>query len=298
MHARPRAKVNLTLAVGPRGRDGYHPLESVFLRVGLSDELTVALGNGVGSDVLTVSGLAGCEVDGNLVLRAFAAVRAVLGQDLPPLVALLDKRIPIAAGLGGGSADAASAVDCALQMWGVGLSPTLFAEGALLLGADVPFFMSNVTAARVTGRGENIEPAEVRGDPGILLVTPPIYMSTPAVFDRFDDLGQPSPADARPVLELDLLADIAADLRDANELWPAAASLAPLLGAIRQELERQTARPWLMSGSGSTLFALYDTPMAAVSDGRKVMASESEALGGALVNAVDLIGPDPLWRYP
>ena len=81
MHARPRAKVNLSLSVGARGRDGYHPLKSVFLRVGLSDELTVAFGDDDGDDVLTVTGLPGCEIDGNLVLRAFGAVRRTLGQE-------------------------------------------------------------------------------------------------------------------------------------------------------------------------------------------------------------------------
>src|SRR4051812_18036928 len=103
MHARPRAKVNLSLKVGHRGRDGYHPLESTFLRIGLADELIVALGDIDGGDTLTVSGLSGADADGNIVLRALAAVRRVLSQDLPPLAAHLDKRIPIAAGLGGGS---------------------------------------------------------------------------------------------------------------------------------------------------------------------------------------------------
>src|SRR4051794_35339028 len=120
MHVRPRAKVNLSLKVGERGRDGYHPLDSTFLRIGLADELTVAFGDGEARDVLTVTGLPGADADGNIVLRAFAAVRRALGQDLPSLVAHLDKRIPVAAGLAGGSADAASAVEGALQMWGVG----------------------------------------------------------------------------------------------------------------------------------------------------------------------------------
>jgi 4-diphosphocytidyl-2-C-methyl-D-erythritol kinase len=278
VHARPRAKVNLSLKVGERGRDGYHPLESVFLRIGLADELLVAFGNSEGKDVLTVSGLPGAAVDGNIVLRAFAAVRAALGQDLPPLVAHLDKRIPVAAGLGGGSADAASAMDCALQMWGVGLSAQLRDEIALELGADVPFFACNVGAARVTGRGENVEPIAVPGDTGVLLATPPIAMSTAAVFARFDELGALSDTD--------------------NDLWPAAVSLAPELADLRSELERLTGRPWQMSGSGSTLFAVYDSVSEAAASGRSVVASESEALGGVLFNAVDLVGPDPMWRYP
>ena len=148
MHARPRAKVNLTLRVGARGHDGYHPLESVFLRIGLADELTVAFGNGLGADVLTVSGLLGADVADNIVLRAFDTARRALGQELPPLVAHLDKRVPVAGGLGGGSADAASAVDCALQMWGAALSPALLADVALELGADVPFCAAAASRSR------------------------------------------------------------------------------------------------------------------------------------------------------
>ncbi len=188
MHARPRAKVNLSLSVGPLGRDGYHPLKSVFLRIGLADDLTVAFGNDEGADVLTVSGLPGADSDGNLVLSAFRATRHALGLNLPPLVAHLDKRIPVGAGLGGGSADAAAAVDCALQMWGAGLSPAARDEVALELGADVPFFAHNVDAALVSGRGETIEPQPPPAGIGLVLVTPPIHMSTAAVFARFDEL--------------------------------------------------------------------------------------------------------------
>jgi 4-diphosphocytidyl-2-C-methyl-D-erythritol kinase len=280
VHARPRAKVNLTLSVGERGSDGYHAISSTFLRIGLADELTVGSGNNDGGDVLTVSGLSGADVGGNLVLRAFAATRVTLGVEMPPLVAHLDKRIPVGGGLGGGSADAASAVDCALQMWGAGLSPERRAQVALELGADVPFFVSNVGAALVSGRGENVVPQPV--DPaigGVLLVTPPIAMSTAAVFARFDELG-------------------GATGDDPNDLWPAAVSVAPALGDIREEVESRSNRPWLMSGSGSTLFAVFESVAAAASVGRTLVASESEVLGGALFNAVDLVGPDPMWRYP
>ena len=298
MHARPRAKVNLTLSVGPRGRDGYHPLTSAFLRIGLADDLTVAFGDNEGGDVLTVSGLPGCEVDGNLVLRAFAAVRNVMGQDLPQLVAHLNKRIPIAAGLGGGSADAATAVDCALQMWGVGLAPDVLDRVALELGADVPFFANNLDAAVVSGRGEKLEPLTIEGHPGLLLVTPRIAMSTAAVFAEFDRI-KAKPERRRPQMpDFAYLAEQSASLRDANDLWPAALALAPELGSVRGELENLTDRPWLMSGSGSTLFAIYESGTEALASGRSVVAAESDVLGGALFNAVDLVGPDPLWRYP
>src|SRR4051794_12502372 len=224
MHARPRAKVNLTLSVGPRGRDGYHPLSSTFLRIGLADELTVAFGSGEGSDVLTVSGLPGCQADGNLVLTAFRAARAALGLEMPALVAHLGKRIPIGGGLGGGSADAAAAVDAALHMWGAGIAPQLLATTALELGADVPFFSANVVAAQVSGRGETVEALNVAASPGLLLFTPPLAISTMAVYDRFDELDAPSARDT-PVVDFGHLAEQSELLRDANDLWPAAASL-------------------------------------------------------------------------
>jgi 4-diphosphocytidyl-2-C-methyl-D-erythritol kinase len=299
MHARPRAKVNLTLSVGPRGRDGYHPIASLVLRVGLADELTVAFAPEGGADVLTVTGLPGSPVRGNLVVRAFSAGRAALGVPLPPLVAHLDKRIPVGGGLGGGSADAASALDCALQMWGVGLSRERLNVVAADLGSDVPFFASGATLAWVTGRGESVErlpPPD--GQPGILLVTPAFSLSTAEVFARFDELSQaPRELPASPPDGPDLAA-AAERLRDANDLWPAASSVAPQLGTLRDALEARTGQPWLLSGSGSTLFALYASATAATEAGRSIAAAELDELRGATINAVDLVGPDSLWRYP
>jgi 4-diphosphocytidyl-2-C-methyl-D-erythritol kinase len=295
MHANPRAKINLTLSVGPRGDDGYHPIESLILRVGLSDELVVAFTDH-GPDTLTVTGLPGCPVEGNLVLRAFGAVRRRVGHDLPPLAAHLDKRVPMAAGLGGGSSDAAAAIEAAEVMWGVGIAPHIRAEIELELGADVPFFARGGDAARVTGRGEKVERVSLpTNDVGVLLITPPFGLSTAQVFTRFDELDPPpskSPVDLAAALS------DPASLRDANDLWPAAASLEPRLAQTRDELERLTRGPWMMSGSGSTLFALYASPAEAVESGRRLVSAESEALGGAIINAVDPTGPEPLWRYP
>jgi 4-diphosphocytidyl-2-C-methyl-D-erythritol kinase len=308
MHASPRAKVNLTLSVAPRRADGYHPLRSVFLRVGLADELVVGPAPGQGGDLLTVGGLPGCPVEGNIVLRAFAAARRELGHHLPGLVTHLDKRIPLGAGLGGGSSDGASAVDAALAVWGAGLAPAALAELALELGADVPFFAHGGPVALIGGRGEQVDrlPA-IGGEMGMLLVTPPFSLSTAQVFARFDELGG-SMASAsvcddlagalRGGLSGDELVAWAARLRDANDLWPAAASLAPQLATLRDTLETLTSQPWLLSGSGSTLFALYPSPAAAAEAGRTVVSAASDSVAGAIINAVDLIGPDPTWRFP
>ena len=308
MHASPRAKINLTLSVGPRGDDGYHSLSSVFLRVGLADDLTVAPAPGPGGDVLTLAGLPGAPVDGNLVLRAFALTRRALGHDLPGLVAHLEKRIPMAAGLGGGSADAAAAVDGALIVWGAGLALDVRAEIDLDLGADVPFFARGGEVALVRGRGEQVERLALpTGELGLLLVTPPIALSTAQVFARFDELGIATASESvtrdlaralRDGTSSETVVAWAARLRDANDLWAAAASLAPGLAALHEHLEAETGRPWLLSGSGSTLFALYPSPAEAAVEGRLLVSAESELLEGAMINAVDLVGPDPAWRFP
>ena len=307
MHANPRAKVNLTLTVGPRGEDGYHPLSSVFLRVGLSDELVVAFAES-GHDTLTVTGLASGPIDGNLALRALGAVRQRLGHEMPPLVVHLEKRIPMGGGLGGGSSDGAAAIEAAEVMWGVGIAPSIRAEIEVELGADVPFFARGGEVALIKGRGEQVERlAPLRGELGVLLVTPPIALSTAQVFTRFDELG-PATKSESVTSELaysigagmnsESLVAWAAHLRDANDLWVAAASLAPGLAALREQLEAETGRPWLLTGSGSTLFALYPSVAEAVAEGRLIVSAESELLEGAMINAVDLVGPDPAWRFP
>jgi 4-diphosphocytidyl-2C-methyl-D-erythritol kinase len=116
------------------------------------------------------------------------------------------------------------------------------------------------------------------------------------VFARFDDLGLPRSAAPDSAI-LGRLPDAAADLRDANDLWPAAVSLEPQLGGLRDELERLTSVPWLMSGSGSTLFALYASAEEAAAAGTALLGQSPPLLEGALLNAVDLVGPDPAWRH-
>jgi len=274
--ARPPAKVNLRLEVLGRRPDGYHELRSIFLRIGLSDRLTMGSGSGP-TDRLQVTGLPGTPVEGNLILRALAALRAHAAIDLPALDVTLEKAIPVAAGLGGGSSDAAAALKLAQAAWGIGLSPEDEAALAAGLGSDVPFFTTEFAAARVEGRGELVEPVDAPAQ-ALLLVTPPSRLSTAAVYARYDDLG--------PSAE------------EANHLWPAAAALEPSLVALKRRLEAVTSREWLMSGSGPTLFALYPSVESAVEAGKSVASNQSSESAMAIIHAVDLVGPDPAWRYP
>jgi len=283
LKARPPAKINLTLKVVGRRPDGFHELESIFLRIGLTDRLTMAPASTGDVDRLTVTGLPGApSTRDNLVLRALHALRGHAGIDFPPLDVTLDKRIPAAAGLGGGSSDAASALKLAQAAWGIGLAK---AEESALgedLGSDVPFFLSELTEALVEGRGEHVSPSSYAAGAAVLLVTPPIELKTAAVFDRFDQLGQPGDSHSA----------------SANDLWQAAASLEPSLPRLRAELEARSGQPWLMSGSGPTLFALYPSVSEAAEAGQTLVASRLPSLESAQINAVDLVGPDPAWRYP
>jgi len=306
---RPPAKVNLTLEVVGRRPDGFHELRSIFLRIGLTDRLTMTPATG-DRDQLTVSGLAGAPTKGNLVLSALAALRSYAGVDFPPLDVNLEKRIPVAAGLGGGSSDAAAALRLAQAAWGVRLAPDEEVDLASSLGSDVPFFYSGMAASLVGGRGDVVSwlPVMRLEDLGIILVTPSYRLSTAKVFARYDEVATATMTASLMNEELtglfsgeppvhDLVG-IASRLRDANDLWSAAESLAPSLAVLRDDLESGTGQPWLMSGSGPTLFALYASAAEAADAGKALVASGPPSLENALINAVDLAGPDPAWRYP
>ncbi len=263
------AKLNLTLAVIGRRADGYHDLHSVMVPLALADRLSVAVAP-AGEQSLFVRGEAG-PLAGNLVLRAFAGTASALGgANAPPaLAARLEKAIPLAAGLGGGSADAAAAIDAALEAWSADLGQERRAALAARLGSDVPFFLAGGPAA-VEGRGETVTPLPpLRGpSPGILLVTPAIPISTADVFRAFEAgarrAGASSLAASRHLadewragLDARRLLDRAAVLAPANDLTPASAAVAPELVPARRALARLLGRPIGQSGSGPTFWVLY-----------------------------------------
>ena len=225
------AKLNLALRVRGREPDGYHRIETLFAFCEDGDVLSAAPAEGLS---LRVSGpfataLAG-EAD-NLVLRAARAL-GVTDRALA-----LDKRLPVASGIGGGSADAAAA----LRLLGVGRAD--LEEIAARLGADVPACLLSRTA-RGEGRGDRLGPVEMPDLMGmpVLLVNPRVPLSTAAVFAAWDG------ADRGPL----------GDWRQGrNDLEPAARRLVPEIGAVLEALaDASIAR---MSGSGATCFGLYDS---------------------------------------
>jgi 4-diphosphocytidyl-2-C-methyl-D-erythritol kinase len=275
------AKVNLTLAVLGSRPDGFHDLHSVMVPLDLADRLSLAVAPPGGGDTLHVVGHDPGPLADNLVLRAIAAARRAASPEWghagppPPLAARLDKRIPVAAGLAGGSSDAAAAVDAALEAWGVTLGPEARHRLAAELGSDVPFFLAGGPAL-VEGRGERISALPWLRDadgthdrPGLLLVTPSCGISTPAAFRAWDEGARIAGGAAR-MASLHLaeelrngrlrVADLlvrASVLAAANDLAPATMVVEPGLAPFRRALLRLLARPVGISGSGPTHWALY-----------------------------------------
>jgi len=271
------AKINLHLRVGPRREDGFHPLMTWMVTVGLFDTLELknveSTGGGwadgsAGSLSLATSDPA-LPVDArNLVVRAASALadarRRRVGEGPQTgkwASAFLTKRIPSGAGLGGGSSDAASTLMALNRMWDVGLNANELAQIGATLGSDVPFFFHGPSSI-CTGRGELVRPIGPPKARSALLVMPNVGVSTAAAYGAFDRmrLGMDEAVGNEPDWSEWVGLESSSLLpRLVNDLEPAAFAVQPLVGELRTSLEMKLNRPVRMSGSGSTLFTLYDT---------------------------------------
>lgn len=247
---RAYAKVNLCLFLGPTRADGRHELVTLFDSITLCDELEVSAAD---RDEVVCAGVAGR----NLVADAIAALRAT-GWAAPPLRVRIDKHIPVAAGMGGGSADAA-----ALLRLAPGLAPV--AEETVMriaagLGADVPGQLRPGPSIG-TGAGEVLEPVSALPAYGVLVLAQSAGLSTPDVYREADRLGLGRSADALADLRLRLAAATAAGeipaALIANDLQDAALSLAPAIGDALQAARGAGADHALVCGSGPTVIGLY-----------------------------------------
>lgn len=272
------AKVNLFLHVTGRRADGYHMLDSLAVFGPAADRLTATPGAALS---LTLAGPFGeslaAEPD-NLVLRAARALAAEAGSEAGATLQL-EKHLPIASGIGGGSADAAAALRLLNRLWGSGLDSAALARIAAPLGADIPVCVAS-RPARMQGIGEVISAAPDLPECGLLLVNPRVPVATPAVF-RARQGGFSAPA-ALPAAWPDARA-MAADLaRLTNDLEAPALSLCPViadvLAALRAAPGCLLAR---MSGSGATCFGLFATPQQAEA-AAQTMPGDWWAAGGAL----------------
>jgi 4-diphosphocytidyl-2-C-methyl-D-erythritol kinase len=246
---RAPAKVNLLLHVGPRRADGLHELCSLFASLDLADELTV---EEAATDSVECAGVAGP----NLAAAAVELFRAEAAPELPPLRVVIEKRIPVAAGLGGGSADAAAALRAANEVAGAPLDADALRALGARLGADVP---SQVEPrhALVTGAGEGVEPVDL--PPMTLLLVPDERgLSTADVYRQADALGTTrAQLDAEHVRGLAArpLFELAAVLE--NDLEGAAVSLRPELAERMDGLREAGALTARVTGSGPTVFGVF-----------------------------------------
>lgn len=253
------AKINLQLAVGPLGADGFHEIGTVFHALELSDQLTAAPAESL-SLSLTGAESAGLPTDRrNLAWRAATLLAEHAG--VPAHAELvIDKRIPVAAGLAGGSADAAAALLACDRLWGLGLPAGELAELAARLGSDVAFALLGGSAVG-SGRGERLCPIQGGREFSWVLAVAHGGLSTPAVYAELDrqrgpdwTAGDPSAAVAASgVLEAVASGDpglLAGRL--ANDLQPAAIALAPYLAATLAAGQDCGALAGIVSGSGPT----------------------------------------------
>ena len=272
LHELAHAKINLYLHVtGRRQADGYHLLDSLAVFAGAADRLDLKMGSGRGGHVALditgrfCAGLGSEDCADNLIVRAGAMLREQIGTDaaraLPDVEITLHKELPVASGIGGGSADAAAALRLLLRVWNLDLPRATLMALATRLGADVPVCLEQ-RAARMEGIGEELSPAPGLPPCGMMLVNCGQSVSTPQVFKTRAPVFTPR-ATLPPAWAT--LADMVRDLAaQTNDLQEAACGICPeivtVLDALRAAPGCRLAR---MSGSGATCFALFDSPEAA-----------------------------------
>lgn len=292
LRARAPAKINLGLFVGPTRFDGRHLLATVMQSVSLCDELTIEPISGADGDVLVCPGVGGAPEE-NLAMRALAAFREATSWREGPVRLTVRKRVPIAAGLGGGSADAAAALRLAAAASGHD-DEGLLLELAAMLGADVP---AQVRPGRWLAEeaGERLRPLP---DPapsfGVLLLPASEPLSTAAVYSELDRVGGVRSAEqiSRRATELMRALDGGEQLPPqellVNDLQDPALSLCPAIAGILERARAAGAQTAIVSGSGPTVLGLFggsDGPSRAARAARSLTVDGVTALSATPVAA-------------
>lgn len=266
-------KINVCLFLGPTRADGRHELVSVMQSVSVADEVRLDPARpGAGADEVACPGIDPAD---NLALRAVGEFRTATGWDGPPVRVTIGKRIPVAAGMAGGSADAAATLRLLAQHAGLGDAATLHRVAAGL-GADVPAQLEPGRAL-ATGAGEVVERLDAP-DPsyGVLVLPSAIGLSTAAVFAESDRLGLPRSAGSLRE-RLEAVRAALPDLPGAmavNELEPAARSLRPDIDDAFAVARAAGAQHTMLSGSGPTVLGLFRDP-----EGARAAAAQLTAAG-------------------
>ena len=264
------AKINLFLHVTGRRADGYHLLDSVFLYLDLVDRLFVESAP-PGTLELAVEGPWGAALErdtgGNLVLEA---ARALMSRVAAPsgVRMRLEKTIPVAAGLGGGSSDAAAALKALVRLWNIDIDTQALHALALDLGADVPACLEP-RPQRVGGVGEELVPLAAPPDWGVVLVNPRVAVPTARIFSAFRKAHTRFRRRLPERIDWHDIEWLRAET--ANDLESPARALAPAIGDVLDSLAASVGcRLARMSGSGATCFGLYDSTAIAATAAQEI----------------------------
>ncbi|MBI4640535.1 MAG: 4-(cytidine 5'-diphospho)-2-C-methyl-D-erythritol kinase [Candidatus Tectomicrobia bacterium] len=251
------AKINLGLEVLRKREDGYHDVKIIFQMITLSDLLTISEKD-AGIEILS-SHPDLPKGEGNLVFKAARLLMTHLGIEKGVAINI-EKKIPLAAGLGGGSSNAAATLWGLNKLWNLGVSREALRELGRSLGTDVPFFLFG-TSAFARGKGDELHPSpNWRGVP-LLLVNPTFPLSTAWVYKQWNASQTHDPnrmERLRSSLEKGDLTQVASTLF--NDLEPIALQYFPVIAEIKRKLMEMGARRALMTGSGPTLFGVFETP--------------------------------------
>ena len=268
VHLHAPAKINLYLAVLGRRPDGYHDIETLFQAIDLYDDVYIK--KAADRTTLQLPNHPELETADNSALHALAWLEQWAGRSLPVEITI-QKRIPIAAGLGGGSSDAAAVLAGVRALYGLDIPDDELARGALSVGADAPFFLKG-GAAVGEGVGEKLTPVKLPDNYAIILVNPGFPVSTAEVYRLYSKGLTGRFAEGRLWR---LLADNA-DIGDLlhNDLQPVCEALHPEAANVRKSLAAAGIEQILMSGSGPTVFGI-------VTDGRTLEQTRRRAAAHA-----------------
>jgi 4-diphosphocytidyl-2-C-methyl-D-erythritol kinase len=260
------AKINLYLKIIGRRPDGYHEIETLMQKVALYDEVELSFADEPGIH-LCCQHADLPEDERNIAFRAAQLFVTHTGRNEQGIRIILRKHIPMAAGLGGGSSDAATVLRGLNQLLAAGCSTQELAEMGLKLGADVPFFVHDVPAAWASGIGERLVPAEPLRGFNVLLVNPGIAVSTKWAYETFSQAaGRIALTSAREKFNISNFPDESGiPVRQGffrpkdmlNDLEAVTAAQHRVIGKLKQRLLRAGAAGAMMSGSGSTVFGLF-----------------------------------------
>lgn len=247
----PNAKINLGLNIVERRSDGYHNLETVFYPIGLTDVLEIVPAHGSESTLTTYGNRVDCPVEKNLVMRALRLMQQ--HYEVPEVDVYLYKHIPDGAGLGGGSSDASSTMLMLNEMFNLNAGKDKLARLAATLGADCPFFIYN-TPMMATGIGDVLTPIDVSlTGLYLFLVKPAVSVPTGVAYSRV------TPAPSVSSLEHDVAKCVSQWTGVVkNDFEPSVFAVFPELAAIKATIEKGGALYASMSGSGSSIFGIFD----------------------------------------